>query len=630
MPYRNFARPLRHLSGALGLALCLLPADIHAQVRTGGRNLRIAYESGNASRNGYADAQVEVTYYFGRCADRVAFHATYNPVPHMLVGNHRYWFNGRMMEVPPHIAPPRIPSPVIRGTVRGNGVAKPINFVHANTSSPDCFANNLSFGMTTEFWPAGTSEDRQLAILNGFGFDLQGSLPPLRNSAAEAYFSQALSAAREDSLNRARAAEQQRLAARRDSIQRASDARDAERAAGSAAAAGGTTGAVAGGASGGSTPATMTDAERAAAERAAAEERGRAAAEEFRRRVAEEEAQQKQMEEAYVAAGVAAAGIVAALLEANSNRLERKRAREAQQRREAEARYQAYVATTKARFDAAPAAPACTAADVRDTVTLGMGATIRNVTLTMDQCRLRGGQSAVLMEMVLDADAPVVIVPSTRGVISALSLINAETNRGVASATGDRIYTSLPRGRYLLVVSSRLPGEVGDIGLSLRKGWISDATGSIGGAAGSAQTIEGFAGSNQTSSSWMDLNLNFEFRPRLPTLTFTLMAPTDTDAAEAMFDVGLRQYFGRHGARLRPWIEASLGYREIFVLQEPFRTVSPAFGAGLHWRFSDGYGLAMSATQLTGKAKNGDDVWTSPPPPVPLGRTIFKLGLMIH
>lgn len=629
-------RVLTRTTNHIGLvALFLLAAAPHASAqRTDGRNLRIAYESGGPTRNGYMDAQVEVTYYFGRCADRVSFHATYNPTPHMLVGNHRYWYNGQAMEVPPHIRPPQIASPVIRGTVRGNGIAREINYVNARIGAPDCFANNLSFGMAADFWPAGTTADRQLAILNGFGFDQRGTLPPLRNPEAEAHFSRILTAAREDSLAKARQAEQARLAARRDSIERATAARDAARSTAQAgtgpAAAAGAGGASAAGAGSAAASSTMTEAERAAAERAAAEERGRIAAEEFRRRVAEEEAQQKQLEEAYVAAGVAAAGIVGALLEANSNRIERKRAREAQQARDREARYQAYVAATKARFDAAPARPACTAAEARETVALGLVGVSKNVTLTMDQCRLAGGQSAALMYVELDADAPVLITPSSSPVISYLSLIDANTNRGVASAVGDRIYLNLPRGRYLLVVSSRHPGEVGDVALVMRKGFISDAHGSVGGAGASAKPIPGFVGNPKTSTSWMDLNLTFEFRRRLPALTMTLLVPTDADAQEAMFDVGLRQYFGRNGAKLRPWIEASYGYRETFVLQEPFRAFSPAFGAGIHWRFSDEYGLALSATQITGKAKNGEDIWTSPPPPVDLGRTMFRLGLMIH
>lgn len=618
---------------AIGALLSLHPS-VGAAQRTQGRNISIAYESGSATRNGYADARVDVTYYFGRCADRVVFHATYNPQPQMAVGNHRYWYNGRMLEVPPHIAPQRLAAPVIRGTVRGNGIAKDINFVHANTSGPDCFANNLSFGMATEFWPVGTTSDRQLAILNGFGFDQQGTLPPLRNSAAEAHFSQVLSAAREDSIARARAAEQQRIAARRDSIERAAAARAAEQQRASGAAGAGTAtaagGAVASSTAGGSGGPT-TEAERAAAERAAAEERGRVAAEEMRRRIAEEEARQQQMEEAAVAVGTAAAGIIAGLLEANSNRLERKRIREAQRQREAQARHQAYVAAAKARYDAAPVRPACTLADVRDTTTLGMSNATRRVTLTMDQCRVSGGQSAVLMHIVHDADAPILISPTSfGGVISSLSLINAETNRGVASATGDRIYTNLPRGRYLLVVSSQYPGEIGEMAISMRKGWISDAHGSVGGAGASAKTINGFVGTNTTSSSWMDLNLTFEYRRRLPSLAITVLFPMDTDAVESMVDVGLRQYFTPNQAKLRPWVEASLGYREIFVLEEPFRTVSPAVGAGIHWRFSDEYGLALSATQIMGEAKNSDDIWTSPPPPVPLGRTMFRLGLMIH
>lgn len=652
MPLRPRGLPGRLFLVALGFSAGVLPVAAHAQVRTSGRNFAIAYESGSASRNGYMDAQVQVTYYFGVCAGQVAFLARYEATPHMLVGNHRYWVDGRQVSVPPHITPPRIESPVVRGTIRGPNTVREINYVHATPApTPSCLTNDLGLGQTSNFWPANTPLDRQIAILNQFGLDYRGTLPPLRNSAVEAHFRQIFAQERTDSLNRARAAEQARLAARRDSIQRATAAREAERAAqqraasasgAGAAAAGGNVASSGSGSSGsgsaGSASTGQQDpaaaeraaAAQAAAERAAAEERGRIAAEEFRQRVAEDEARQEQIEEAAVATATAAVGIISALMEARENRIERKRAEEAQRQREAQARYQAYVATTRARFAAAPPQPTCTMANLRDSVTLSMRTRTRTITLGGDECRLQGGQSAEMLLLVLDEDAPVVLTPSSSPVLNQLYLLDASTGRGVTSASESGIAYNLPRGRYVLVAGSRLPGEVGDIKLDLRKGWVADAHGSVGGAGGPSKAIEGFVGTNSTSTSWMDLNLTLEFRRRLPALTMSLMIPTDSDAQEGMVDVGLRQYLGRPDAKLRPWVEASVGYREIFVLQEPFRTFSPAVGAGLHWRFSDEYGLAVSATQLTGKASNTDDVWTSPPPDVPLGRMVLRLGLMIH
>lgn len=659
--------PLTHSTALrLGLGALLLVAAVAPEAaaqRTSGRNLRIAFEPGGPTRNGYMDAQVEVTYYFGRCADRVAFLAHYNATPHMLVGNHRYWVDGRQVEVPPHIAPPRIEAPTIRGTVRGNGIAKEITYLYASSGQPGCLTNDVSFGMTSEFWPANTPEDRRLAILNGFGFDQRGTLPPLRNSAVESHFRQVFAAERADSAAKARAAEQQRQVARRDSIQRAQAARarqdsiaraeqqrrSSSGAAGGSAAggAGGTAAGTAtaggtmassssggGGSAAGSQPSDPAAAERAAAEEAAreraeAEARAAAAVEEVRRRQEAEAERQRQIEAAAVATATAAVVIIGGIIEARREAVERRKAREAQRRREAEARYAAYVAATRARFEALPPQPACTLADVRDTVRLGMRTQTRTVTLAGDECRLDGGQSAELIRLELDTDAPVVLTPSSSPVLNQLLILDATTGRGVTSASEFGIATNLKKGSYVLVASSRLPGEVGDIKLDLRKGWVSDAQGSLGGAGASSQTINGFVGTNTTSTAWMDLHYGVQFRHWGPYLTFNLMVPTDTEAMEAYGDVGLRQYFLPGSARIRPFVEASLGYREIAVRGEPFTTISPAFGGGLTWRFSDGYGVVLSALQLTGEAKNTDDIWTSPPPPVPLGRTVVRMGLMI-
>ncbi len=660
-PLRPSGRLHRLLIGAVAAALALsaVPRSLDAQTRTAGRNFSIAYESGNASRNGYMDAQVQVTYYFGVCAGQVAFLATYNATPHMLVGNHRYWVDGRQVSVPPHIRPPRIESPTVRGTIRGPNTVRDINYLWASpAASPSCLTNDLGLGPTSSFWPAGTPQDRQLAILNQFGLDYRGTLPPLRNAEVESHFRQIFAQERTDSLNRARAAEQQRLAARRDSIARAQAARtrqdslaraEAQRraastgaatspgsTAGAGAAAAGSSGTAAGaGSSGAQRP--MSPAERDAALQAEREAAAEAAARDarIRQQHAAEQArlraeQEEQLVEAVQATTIAALGLFEAIAESRRENAEKRRVRDELARRQAAAAYAAYVATTKARFDAAPPRPACSVADVRDSLIISSKNQERTLRLSGEECRLSQGQSAILMTLVVDSDAPVSISASTSPVIATLHLVNEGLNTAVTSRLEGGFTAHVERGRYILVVSSRLPGEVGDVKLAARTLWISDAQGTLGGAGGAAQPIEGFVGTNQTSSSFMDLNWNLQHRRGWPYLTMTMLLATDTEAAEAMFDVGLRQYLGPTTSRFQPWVEASLGYRNISVREQPFTTISPAFGAGVHMRLSPGYGVALSATQITGKATNSEDIWTSPPPPVPLNRTIFRLGLMLY
>lgn len=666
MPDLGLLAPRRlvaFLGLALGAALSLAPSNAHAQTRTAGRNVTIAYEPGGPSRNGYMDAQVQVTYYFGVCAGQVAFLARYNATPHMLVGNHRYWVDGRQVSVPPHIAPPKIERPTIRGTIRGPNTTRDINYVYATSAaSPSCLTNDAGLGQTSNFWPAGTPQDRQLAILNQFGLDQRGSLPPLRNSAVESHFRQIFAQERTDSLNRARAAEQQRAIARRDSVARATQARQdslaraaAQRAtnAGGSSGAGSTaSGATAGagaagaGAAAGSSrssgsseaPRQVSQAEReaelqaereAVAEAAQRDARMRQQHAEEMRRLQEERDQQ--MVEAVEATTVAVFGILESLAESRRINAERKRQRALIAQREASARYAAYVATTKARYDAAPPQPTCSRADVRDSIVVRQREDERTIRITGNECRLYQGQSAVLLTLIVDSDAPVQLSTTSNPLITTLHVLSEDVGAAVTERFERSLTMShLERGRYTLVVSSRLPGEVGEVKLATRKLWISDAQGTLGGAMGPAQNIDGFVGTNQTSTAFMDLSLGLQHRRGWPYLVTSLLMATDTEAAEGMIDVGLRQYIGRTGARVLPWIGASIGYRNISVLQEPFTTISPAFEAGLNIRIGRSYGVALSATQITGEATNDDDVWTSPPPPVPLNRTMFRLGLILY
>lgn len=665
MPVLPAGRAPRALLAGLGIALALAPAVSQAQTRTAGRNFVIAYEPGGPSQNGYMDAQVQVTYYFGVCAGQVAFLARYNATPHMLVGNHRYWVDGRQVSVPPQIRPPQIERPTIRGTIRGPETVRDINYVYATSAAtPSCLTNDLGLGQTSNFWPAGTTQDRQIQILNQFGLDYRGTLPPLRSSAVEAHFRQIFAQERTDSLNKARAAEQQRLTAQRDSVTRATRARqdslaraaEQRRAAQSASsstqggAAGAAAGGAAGGASGGSaatstsggstdTPRAVTQAERDAELRAEREAVAEAAARDARIRqqhAAEQERlraeQEQQMVEAVEAGTIAVLNLFESIAESRRINAEKKRQRQLIAQREASARYAAYVAATKARFDAAPPQPACTQADIRDSIVVARRAEERALRIAGSECRLYQGQSAILLTLVVDADAPVQVSTTSSPLLATLHILDAETNQAVTGRyEGGLSVSNLERGRYTLVVSSRLPGEVGDVTLSTRKLWIADAQGSIGGAMGPAKQIEGFVGSNQTSTAFMDLSLGLQHRARWPYLYTSMLIPTDSEAQEYSVDVGLRQYIGKTTGRFSPWVEASIGYRNISVLQEPFTTISPAFGAGVNYRFSREFGLSLSATQITGKARTTDEsIWTSPPPDVPIGRTIFRLGMMFY
>jgi hypothetical protein len=660
-------RAPRALLAGLGIALGITPAVSMAQTRTEGRNFNIAFEPGNASRNGYMDAQVQVTYYFGVCAGQVAFLARYNAIPQMLVGNHRYWVDGRQVSVPPQISAPRLESPTVRGTIRGPNTVREITYLYASSApTPSCLTNDLGLGQTSNYWPAGTPQDRQLAILNQFGLDYRGTLPPLRSSEVEAHFRQIFAQERTDSLNKARATEQQRLVAQRDSaarttrarqdsLARAAEQRRAAQSAGgqpagtqSAGAVGGASGSASAstaGSTGSSTggggaeaPRTVSQAERDAALRAEREAAADAAARDARIRqqqAAEQERlrveQDQQLVAALEAGTIAVLGIFESIAESRRINAEKKRQRDLIAQREASARYAAYVAATKARFDAAPPQPNCTNADIRDSIVVSQRTSQRSLRLSGSECRLYQGHSAILLTLIVDADAPVQVATTANGVISTLQILDAETNKAVTARFESEFSTAtLPRGRYTLVVSSRLPGEVGEVTLTTRKLWLSDVQGSVGGAMGPAKQIDGFVGRNQQSTSFMDLSVGLQHRAGLPYLYTAMLVPTDSEAQEYMIDVGLRHYIGRTTRRISPWVEASLGYRNIFVRGEPFTTVSPAFGAGVNFRFNAEYALALSATQVTGKARTADEsIWSSPPPPVPLNRTLFRLGIMI-
>ncbi len=639
------------LALALTLSLSVAQPALAQNVRT----TTVSFASASAGANGYLHGSVRLRYAFDGCGD----------IPQLFFsleagstsGYEGYWYEGKFYGLQSDWQPPAAPALHAPMRVMYGGRQVPASdLVNPYTSPTSCSTGPQyrMLGQWRDFIPAGA--DREEAIKR-FTLEVGPASAPLRSESIErqirTQIAAALARVRADSVERtrvARDAEARRLAAARaDSVARTDASRRTS--AGAATASGATASAVAGtiggrtgGATAGSSTAATTAAQREREAAAAAQRERDATAEaasqrerdvEHARRVEAERqrvqvAQEQQMVAAVEATTVAALGIFEAIAESRRVSAEKKRVRAEIAQREVDAAYVAYAASAKARFDAAPSRPACAAADVRDSLVVSRRTQQRKLRLSGDECRLAQGQSAILITLVVDSDAPVELSATRSPVITNVHLLSEDSKAPVTARLEGGFSMNLERGRYILVLSSRLPGEVGDVTLTARKLWVSDAQGSLGGAMGPAQRIDGFVGTNLSSTAFMDFSLALQHRRRYPYLVTSMLLATDTEAQEHMVDVGLRQYIGSSSARVSPWIGASIGYRNILVRQEPFTTISPAFGAGMNVRLSPGVGLALSATKITGSARNTDDIWTSPPPPVPLSRTIIRLGLMIY
>ena len=210
------------------LLVALLPSTSSAQ-RGETRNFTLSYAPGGPTRNGYADAQLQMSYWFSACPD-VNLVIQRPTSVHMLVGQHRYWINGRQVSVPSHIPAPGVGTITVNGTIRGNGITQPVSTPYA-VPNAGCFNNGVRVGDGASFFKKGMTDAEKVAVLNNFGFDFQQSLGPLRSSEVESHFrelwaaesrdsAQKAMAARSDSLRRARLAQ-----AARDSAARAETAR---------------------------------------------------------------------------------------------------------------------------------------------------------------------------------------------------------------------------------------------------------------------------------------------------------------------------------------------------------------------------------------------------------------------
>ena len=209
------------LAALVAMATAAGPSSVAAQ-RAEARNFVLSYEPGSSTRNGYADAQLEMRYWFQACP-QVHLVVQSSQTVRMLVGAHRYWYNGQLVQVPRTIAPPEPHSPSVRGTIRGNGIIREItnNFVSPSAS---CFNSGVQVGEASAFWKAGATDEEKVRILNQFGFDYQQTLGPLTNAAVENHFREQFAAARRDSAQKAQAV-------RADSLRRARETAIADRAA---------------------------------------------------------------------------------------------------------------------------------------------------------------------------------------------------------------------------------------------------------------------------------------------------------------------------------------------------------------------------------------------------------------
>lgn len=187
----------------------IVPGAAEAQVpNSGSRNVTIGFQPGSASQNGYMDAQLQLKYWIAACSSGPSLLMQAPPTPHMLVGPHRYWVDGRQVQVPPHIAAPKLSDPpTVRGTVRGRGINKDVTYVYTTTApnAPDCWFNDAPVANAADMWKKGATDEEKAAVLREIAFHPTGQFAPLRNPEVEEHFRAIWKKERSDSIARVQA-----------------------------------------------------------------------------------------------------------------------------------------------------------------------------------------------------------------------------------------------------------------------------------------------------------------------------------------------------------------------------------------------------------------------------------------
>jgi hypothetical protein len=223
--------------GALvtGACLALAPDAIHAQ-RGPVRDATIEFGRANDTGDGHVNARVTVRYQFADCEGDVRVLYAMDRASIAVSGG--YYYRGTWYQVPGSIAPPRLETVAFSGPI-----LNPAGIVEGTFSDPytqgsagsGCIGQSKTVFTRKGKLGDGVSAERYLSFLQGLSIQPR-TLSRLRDDAVEQWIRGELAKLRDDSLSRlARDREhadslkrrQAREQARRDSVERAREAADA-------------------------------------------------------------------------------------------------------------------------------------------------------------------------------------------------------------------------------------------------------------------------------------------------------------------------------------------------------------------------------------------------------------------
>lgn len=637
----RFVAPLVRRAFAIAFAFVATvaaPAAAYAQDDT--RSTVVSFASASARANGYLHGQVRISYKFRSCGDRPQLFYTLEAGSAQ--GYEGYWFEGKFYGLKAEWRAPVAPK--LDAELRVTFAARPIHtsrLVDPYVSVADC-GGGPQYRMLGQWSELLTGTMTRVQAIPRFALDIGQAREPMRNLDIEAKIRDELRAvaakARSDSLARI-------AKARTDSVARAgatvrsggagattaATTRPATRAATGAA-----TGAAAGAAataraasSATTTPtaAAPTTADREAAARAAAAADQRDA--DFRARavVAQIEAQQEanaRRDSSTDAAAEGVAGMVGAIFEERRIAAAKRAAAEAR----AAENYAAYQTRMAARFAALPPRPACTAADTGRAITIGES---RAGQLIGSECRLADGTSAVQVPLRIDVRRKVRIDAQTSVFYPKLAL--RRSGSATALLAGERTMEEfLEPGSYVVTMNTRHAGELGAYTLEAKKGMLSRTTSwSVGIFMGPISGDFTGVAEEPDFGTVGGLRGGLALSERLHLVGEGIYANGYTWLVQA--EGGLRYFLLDRTSNIRPWVQATYGWREMFA----DRSFTGNFYSGMGSTLSVGGeyflspGMSLEASLGLGMGElEIDDPTTGVSPTIDFGHTAFRIGMMLR
>jgi hypothetical protein len=569
------------------------------------RSITVSFASASARANGFLHGTIRLQYRFDSCGDLPQLYFALERGSAQ--GFEGYWYEGKFYGLKSSWLPPTAPALTAAMHVTFGGRPVPVSDLNNPYVGPiSCSSGSQwrTLGKWTDFvQPGGKRED----ALTRFSLAIESAREPMRSPDVESQIRAEIAAAtrqaRTDSISKAQQA-------RKDSIARASQA-SATRSAPTAAAAPG----------GAASPSQAGQGDIAPVdEQAQADARARTVVAQIEAQQAANAARDAQVE----AAATQVAGMVAGIIEQNRIEKERRAARAA----EAAANYERYKQRVAAIFAALPPRPACVPGDTA-AASVAIGES-RSGQMLGSECRLANQTSAEMYALHITRRMKVE-VEANAAFYAAVSVTRAAGGAPVLPSGGSRVEGFLEPGSYTVIVATRLPGETGAYTLRVGKGTLSRvANASIGLFMGPVSGAWTGAAEMPQPGTVGGLRVTL---PLAPAFHFVGEGVTaDGETLMNQLDAGARVYLRNRTVALRPVVQWTYGWREIFIDRsftgDFYNGKGSTLSFGVEWFTQPGISLDISLAKVTGIVNIKEPSAASPT--VDYSHTALRFGLMLH